>query len=88
MNKIEQEEDAKQQDLMPELFQNEEQVQNMAINESSHSLLEDPLNVVDISNLEQANLAFKKKRDIEDVFDQFNVSYTFVNLSKILNLKN
>ena len=88
MNKIEQEEDAKQQDLMPELFQNEEQVQNMAINESSHSLLEDPLNVVDISNLEQANLAFKKKRDIEDVFDQFNVSYTFINLSKILNLKN
>ena len=34
----------------------------------------------DASKIEQANLTFKKKRDIEDVFDQFNVSNkVFVN---------
>ena len=54
-------------------MQNDEEFKNMAINESFKSILVDP-QIADISNLEQTNLTFKKKRDIEDMFDQFNVS--------------
>ena len=79
-NKIEQQDDSKQQEQSPEIMQNEEESKNMAINESFQSVLANPL-VADISNLDQTNLAFKKKRDIEDVFDQFNVSSIFINLN-------
>ena len=46
----------------------EEEFKVLRLDESSHSLMDNPL-AQDVSKIEQANLTFKKKRDIEDVSD-------------------